>query len=60
MFKHDKHRNTLDRTYVGQNARLEELSKETVDEDKVSAAKGAFKYYISMFSRILDPPPPPP
>ena len=39
MFKHDKHRNTLDRTYVGQNARLEELSMETVDEDKVSAAE---------------------
>ena len=36
MFKHDKHRETLAGEYVGQNARLEELSQDVAGEEKVN------------------------
>ena len=35
QFNHDKHRNTLDGTYVGQNARVEDMDRDIDDEDKV-------------------------
>ena len=34
-FKHDTHRNNVDGTYVGQNARVEDMDRDIDDEDKV-------------------------
>merc|ERR1719233_1033608 len=56
-FKHDKHRETLAGEYVGQNARLEELSQDVAVEEKINqeAADSVQSWYDEVVSPGFKP-----